>query len=782
MLPEHKFSSFIGDLEVTVATGKLAEQAGGAVALYFGDCMLLATATMSEQTREGLDFFPLSVEYEERMYAAGRIPGGFFRREGKATTEAVLIARLADRPIRPLFPDEMRNEVQVIITTLSYDGENYLDVMAVNAASAAIIVSDVPWNGPIGAVRVGHIDGEFVANPTIEEMAESILDLRMAGTKEAIIMVEAGAKEAPEELVLAALEFGHKAIQPFIAMQEEMRAAVGKPKANIVLDIADAEIHEAVTKRVNDKIKQAVAENTDRHALGDAIRAIREALVTEMTEENPETNKGEIVRAVEELLKKEVRRRILYDQVRPDGRNFTTIRDLSAEVGISPRAHGSGLFRRGQTQVLSIAALGTPREALKLDGLEPEEFRRYMHHYNFPPFSTGETWPLRGPKRREIGHGELAGNALRPVLPSEEEFPYTIRVVSEVLSSNGSTSQGSVCASTLALMDCGVPIKRPVAGIAMGLISDGAKYAILTDIQGMEDHLGDMDFKVAGTTKGITALQMDIKISGLSSAIMGEALAQALQARLEILEVMAQTISAPRAELSKWAPRMLAVQINPEKIGAVIGKGGSTIRSLEEAYEVSIDIKEDGTVFVAGVNGEKSMAAVRQIELLGKDVTPGEIYTGKVVRVTDFGAFIELLPGTDGLVHISQLASERVNRVEDVVRVGDEVMVMVTAIGPDGKIRLSRQAVLENWTLEEAAAADSGGGGKPRSSGGGGRDGGGHRDDRGGGGNRSFDRGSSRDGGNRGGGGNRDGGNRGGGGNRDGGGRREGGGGGRDRR
>lgn len=745
MSNEQTFQAQVGNLTLSYATGKLAQQAGGAINLQFGDCMLLATATMSRSVREGLDFFPLSVDFEERMYAAGRIPGSFFRREGRPSTASVLTARLTDRPLRPLFPKGMRNEVQVIITTFSYDGENQMDVMAVNAASAALTISDIPWAGPVGAVRVGYIDGELVVNPTVSEMEESTLDLRLAGTKDAILMVEAGADEVPEDLMIEALAFGHEQIQPLIKVQEEMREAIGKEKEEVELYLPSDEVAELVAGKVGNRVSEIVAETTDRHDLREKMRDLREemtkALVAEADDEESAIDLKEVGNALDSLLKKAIRKRILVDKVRPDGRDFKTIRELNSEVGISPRAHGSGLFSRGETQVMSLVALGTPREALKLDGLEPEESRRYLHHYNFPPFSTGETWFLRGPKRREIGHGELAGNALRPVIPTEEEFPYTIRVVSEVLSSNGSTSQASVCASTLALMDCGVPIRRPVAGIAMGLISDfeedDQRYAILTDIQGMEDHLGDMDFKVAGTAEGITALQMDIKITGLSRELMAEALEQARVARLQILDNMLATMPEPRAELNKWAPRMVTVQINPDKIGAVIGKGGATIRSLEEVYEVSIDIQEDGTVFVAGVDGIKTDGAIKQIELLTKDIEAGETYVGKVVRTTDFGAFIELVPGTDGMVHISQLATDHVKSVEDVVQLGDEVMVMVTAVSPDGKIRLSRQAVLEGWTLEEAQAADSGGRGGGRGGRGGGRNNRGGRGGRGGGGGRN---------------------------------------------
>jgi polyribonucleotide nucleotidyltransferase len=724
MLEEKTFTTQIGGRDINVGSGKLAEQAGGAVTVQMGDSMLLATATMSKTAREGLDFFPLSVDYEEKMYAAGKIPGSFFRREGRPSTEAILICRLTDRPLRPLFPDGMRNEVQIIITTLSSDSENHLDIMAVNAASMALTISDIPWNGPIGAVRVGYIDGEFVANPTIPQMADSTLDLRMAATRDAIIMVEAGAYEVPEDVFLQALEIGHQAIQPLIDLQLEMRAAIGKEKAVVSMAATDPLLEERVLARLGDQVRQIVVQYDDRSGRNEAMDELRERIVNSFLEEDETADPKAIRDVIAGVLKKEVRNRILHEGIRPDGRGYTDIRELSSEIGISPRAHGSGLFRRGQTQVLAIAALGTLREAQKLDGLYPEDTRRFIHHYNFPPYSTGETWFLRGPKRREIGHGALAETALLAVVPDEDEFPYTIRVVSEVLSSNGSTSQASVCAACLALMDCGVPIARPVAGVAMGLISDGEKYAVLTDIQGMEDHLGDMDFKVAGTREGVTALQMDIKISGLSRDIMAEALEQALTARLHILDSMAQTISEPRHELSKWAPRMVTIKIDPDKIGAVIGKGGSTIRSIEEDFNVSVDIQDDGTVYVAGVDGEKAEMALARIEVLTREPEIGHIFTGRVVRVTDFGAFVEFTPGVDGMVHISQLSSERLNRVEDAVQLGDEIMVMITGVDRDnGKIRLSRQAVLEGWTLEEAQANDAvRGGGRPNR--GGGRSGG----------------------------------------------------------
>ena len=753
MLPNHTFSTVIGGIRVTAESGKLAEQAGGSVTFKVGDCVLLATATMSKTAMQGMDFFPLSAEYEERLYAAGRIPGSFFRREGKPSTKAVLTSRLIDRPLRPLFPKGMRNEVQVIVTALSSDSIYHLDTLAVNAASCAIAISDIPWNGPIAAIRIAYINGELVVEPTIPESETSSLDLRVAGSRDAILMVEASGNEIPEELMLKALTLAHEKMQPMIDMQEEMRRQIGKPKRELTYYGLENPMLEPVQERVGDRLFNIIAEQTVRQERGDAITTLTEEIVAEFVAENPEVNKVQIEEAIQTQIKMIVRDRILHDGIRPDGRDYKTIRELSAEVGLLPRTHGSGLFRRGQTQVMSIVTLGMPREAEKLDGLFPEDTRRYIHHYNFPPFSTGETWPMRGPKRREIGHGALAENALIPVIPSEEEFPYTIRVVSEVLSSNGSTSQGSVCASTLALMDGGVPIKKPVAGIAMGLIYDDetGKYAILTDIQGMEDHLGDMDFKVAGTADGITAIQMDIKLTGISLAMMTEALSQAKQARLDILKMMNSVISAPRAELGKYAPRMLTTKINPDQIGAVIGKGGSTIRSIQDEFAVVIDIQEDGTVLIAGIDGERSALAVGYIERLTRGVTPGEVYTGKVVRIVDFGAFVELLPGIEGLVHISQLAPTRIKSVDSVVNIGDEIMVMVIDVDNNDKVRLSRKAVLNGWTLEEARADDSGGsrpsggggGGDRRSSGGGG--GGDRRSSGGGSGDRRSSSGGSGD-------------------------------------
>jgi len=724
------FSVEVGGKPITIETGKLAGQAGGAVTVRQGDTLLLATATMSRSVREGIDFFPLSVEYEERLYAAGRIPGSFFRREGRPGESAILTARLVDRPLRPLFPKDMRNDVQVVLTALSHDQVHNIDILGIIGASAALSISDVPWGGPVGAVRVGLIDGQLVANPTIPEMENSTLDLRLAGAADAIIMVEAGANQVPEETMLRALQFGHAALQPLIEVQQRMRVEAGKPKLEYTPFVLDEKVRQVVVERIGERLAQVVVESThlDREARNQRVDDLRTEIVDSFKAQ--EGDEWEIapqdVREVfNDVFKAQVRRRILHEHIRPDGRGLREIRPLYCEVGLSPRAHGSGLFQRGETQVLTIATLGTPREEQTLDGLYPEDSKRYLHHYNFPPFSTGETWPVRGPRRREIGHGALAETALRPMIPPEDEFPYTIRLVSEVLSSNGSTSMASVCGSTLALMDTGVPIERPVGGIAMGLISDGEQAAILTDIQGLEDHLGDMDFKVAGTTEGVTALQMDIKIKGIGYAWLEQALAQAREARLQIIGKILETIPEPRPELSPYAPRMTIIQIDPEKIGAIIGPGGKIIRAIQEEYNVKIDIEDDGTVFIAAVEGPAADKALARIEALTEEAKIGDIYTGKVVRTTDFGAFVEILPGTDGMVHISQLADFKAPRVEDVVQVGDEIMVMVTDIDADGKIRLSRQAVLEGWTLEEARDRD-----RIKSGGRGGRSGGRDRDRR----------------------------------------------------
>ena len=697
------FTASLGEHVLTLETGVLAQQAGGAVTIRCGDTMLLTTATMSVQEREGITFFPLTVDFEERLYAAGRIPGSFFRREGRPPEHAILLARLTDRPLRPLFPKDMRNDVQIIVMSLSQDELHQADILAIISASAALTISDIPFAGPVGAVRVGYIDGELVINPTVAQMEDSLLDLRLAGTAEAILMVEAGAQEVSEEVMLEALQLGHEAMQSVIAVQEEMRQAIGKPKRDYNTYALPDDLVKRVREQSQDKLAPALFESPDQQARRMAVRAVVEELAESMAEEY---DIGSVRTALGQVEKEMVRRRILDEGVRVDGRDPITIRPLSANVDLLPGTHGSGLFTRGQTQVLSIATLGTPREEQTLDDLSPDESKRYIHHYNFPPFSTGETWPLRGPRRRAIGHGALAERALLPVVPGHDDFPYTIRVVSEVLSSNGSTSMASVCASTLALMDTGVPIKSPVAGIAMGLVMEDGKYQILTDILGLEDHLGDMDFKVAGTREGITALQMDIKIKGVSGELMTEALQRARDARMEILDVMEQAMPSPRPELSPNAPRMLILHVDPDKLGAVIGSGGKTVRSIQDDFGVQVDIQDDGTIYVASADGPSAQQAQERIEQLTVDPEPGEIFTGRVVRITDFGAFVELVPGVDGLVHISQLSDRQIPTVRDAVEMNDEIMVMVTDVSPEGKIRLSRRAVLEGWTLEEARSND----------------------------------------------------------------------------
>jgi polyribonucleotide nucleotidyltransferase len=699
----NQFTAAIGDHPISIETGKLAGQAGGAVTLRCGDTLLLATATMSEQPREGIGFFPLTVDYEERLYAAGRIPGSFFRREGRPHEAAILICRLTDRPIRPLFPKDLRNDVQVIITALSHDQEHQIDILAVIGASAALTISNIPFMGPVGAVRVGYIDGQLVFNPTISQMEGSSLDLRLAGTTDAVMMVEAGANEVSEGLLVEAIKAGHEAMQPIIALQEEMRQQVGKPKSEYHSFAVSEGLRQVVAERLYGRINKVLDETSEKEQRNRALNALLGELLAELRGEYQERDVEEVFN---EVLKTGVRERILREGVRPDGRGPEEIRPISCEVGISPRAHGTGLFNRGETQVLTIATLGTPREEKRLDGLYPEESKRFMHHYNFPPYSTGETRFLRGPGRREIGHGALAERALLPVVPPEEEFPYTIRLVSEVLSSNGSTSMASVCGSTLAMMDTGVPINAPVSGIAMGLVKDGDEHRILTDIQGIEDYLGDMDFKVAGTRKGITALQMDIKVKGLSYEIMAEALAQAKGARFFILDKMLEVLPEARPDLSPYAPRITIVKVDPEMIGAIIGPGGKTIRRIQEETGVKIDVEDDGSVYIASADGPSSQRAKEMVEALVEKPEIGKIYTGKVVRIEDYGAFVEILPGQDGMVHISQLADYRVPSVRDVVRIGDEIMVMVIDIDREGKIKLSRQAVMEGWTAEEARDRD----------------------------------------------------------------------------
>jgi polyribonucleotide nucleotidyltransferase len=671
------------------------------------------------------------------MYAGGRIPGSFFRREGRPSEASILTARLTDRPLRPLFNQDIRNEVQVIMFSLSADLENPLDILAINAASAAVMISDIPWDGPVGAVRVGRADGNFIINPTYAQMETSDLDLRMAGTKDAILMVECGSDEISEDVMVQALLFGHEQIRILVDAQLEMTAAVGKAKRVVPIFSIDQALVEKVFAAKAGEIEAIMDRPHTKAEMYGQIDELNAATVAELSAEDPALAEP-VKMAFEEVYKRVVRTRILQKNLRPDGRGTTEIRPIWCEVGVSPRAHGSGLFTRGETQVLTMATLGTPKEAQELDNLSPNDSKRYMHHYNFPPYSTGEVKMLRGQSRREIGHGALAERALVPVIPDEADFPYTLRLVSEVLSSNGSSSMGSVCGSTLALMDTGVPIKAPVAGVAMGLIADEDRYVILTDIQGAEDHYGDMDFKVAGTPKGITALQMDIKIKGITGQIMAEALEQARIGRLEILDKMLAVIPTPNPTLKPHAPRITIIQIPVEKIGAVIGPGGKIIRALQEETGVKIDIEDDGRVFIAATDGIAEQAARERIEALTESAQVGRIYTGKVVRIADFGAFVEILPNIDGMVHISQLDSERVNKVEDIVSMGDEITVMVTAIDENGKIRLSRQAVLEGWTAEEALEHDRKG--RPSS---GGRPSGGRPS----GGNRSggFNRGGDRD-------------------------------------
>jgi polyribonucleotide nucleotidyltransferase len=716
MFKAKQFQVEVGGKPITIETGKLAAQAGGAVTVRQGDTLLFATATMSDDVREGIDFFPLRVDYEERLYAGGRIPGSFFRREGRPSEAAILIARLTDRALRPLFPKTMRNDVQVILYSMSSDASTPIDVLGIVGASVAVTISDIPFDGPVASVRVSRLDGRFIFNPTYSQVEASDLDLRIAGTRDAILMVECGASEVEETVIVEAIEAGHKAMQPLIEVQDQMRAEVGKTKRTYVAYDIEDEVLAAAEEWLGDRIDALLASPKQKAEMDEAVNGLRAQLVEDLAGEEP-FDKRSVTKAFDSYLRERVRELILGKNVRTDGRRMDAIRQLSAEVDISPRAHGSAVFSRGETQVVTLATLGTPRERQELDGLSPVEEKRYMHHYNFPPFSTGETWPLRGASRREIGHGALAERALIPMLPSPDEFPYTMRLVTEVLSSNGSTSMASVCGSTLALMDTGVPIAAPVAGIAMGLVKDESRHVIMTDIQGLEDYLGDMDFKVAGTRKGVTALQMDIKIKGITSQIMSESLAQARRARMEILDTIQDCIPESRKQLKPHAPRMTVMTIDPDKIGAVIGPGGRVIRRIQEETGVRIDIEDDGTVFIAAEDQESAEGAQRMIESLTEEAVVGRIYTGRVVRTTDYGAFVEILPNTDGMVHISQLDTEHVGKVEDIAKVGDEISVMVTNIDPQGRVRLSRQAVLEGWTPEEALEHD-----RPPSKRSGGRD------------------------------------------------------------
>ncbi|MCI1575427.1 MAG: polyribonucleotide nucleotidyltransferase [Weizmannia coagulans] len=679
---------------LTVEIGQLAKQANGAALVRYGETAVLSTATASKEPKN-VDFFPLTVNYEERLYAVGKIPGGFIKREGRPSEKAILSSRLIDRPIRPLFADGFRNEVQVVSMVMSVDQDCTPEMAAMLGSSLALSVSDIPFEGPIAGVIVGRVDGKFLINPTVEQMEKSDIHLTVAGTKDAINMVEAGAKEVPEEVMLEAIMFGHEEIKRLIAFQEKIVAEIGKEKMAVELFELDEELVEKVSGMCRKKMIEAIQVH-EKKAREEAIRKVGDEVLAQFeAEEADEETVKQVKQILHDIEKEEVRKLITVDKIRPDGRKIDEIRPLSSEVGVLPRTHGSGLFTRGQTQALSICTLGALGDVQILDGLGIEESKRFMHHYNFPSFSVGETGPMRGPGRREIGHGALGERALEPVIPDEKEFPYTIRLVSEVLESNGSTSQASICASTLAMMDAGIPIKAPVAGIAMGLVKSGEHYTILTDIQGMEDHLGDMDFKVAGTSKGVTALQMDIKIAGLSREILEEALQQARKGRMQILDHMMSTISKTRDHLSVYAPKILTMTIHPDKIRDVIGPSGKQINKIIDETGVKIDIEQDGTIFISSTDEEANNKAKKLIEDIVREVEVGKVYLGKVKRIEKFGAFVEIFNGKDGLVHISELAEERVRKVEDVVKIGDEILVKVTDIDSHGRINLSRKAVLK---------------------------------------------------------------------------------------
>ena len=710
-----EYRGFVGDKEIIIETGRYAQQAGGAVTVRMGDTMLFCSTTMGSP-RPGLDFFPLSVDYEEKMYAGGRVPGSFFRREGRPSEGSILTSRVIDRTLRPLFPKNMRNEVQVVLLSLSHDRQHHVDMLGVIAASAALMISDIPWQGPVAGARVGLVNGQLTVNPTYTQMQGGALDLRVSGTAEAINMVECNASQVDEDTMLEALFMAHDAVQDIIALQNQIRAEIGKDKQEAAADNLDEGLLAEVTAKAQGPIHEIMQAHPSRAERREPLAAVRQALTEEysrrnasMEDEAAQYDLKHVDRAFEQVMKKVIRSRIVNDGIRPDGRDCASIRPLFAEVGLVPRVHGSGMFMRGETQVLTIATLGTPGDSQFMDGLSPEDDKRYMHHYNFPPYSTGETYPMRGPRRREIGHGALAEKALLSMIPPERDFPYVLRLVSEVMSSNGSTSMASVCGSTLALMDAGVPIKNLVGGIAMGLIKEGEHVAVLTDIQGMEDHLGDMDFKVAGTTEGITALQMDIKIDGVNRDTMRQALAQAKEARLQILAAMAEALPQPRETLSEYAPRMESFKIAVDKIGAVIGPGGKNVRALQDEHSVKIEIQEDGLIYVAGETGSAVQEAIEKISRMVEEPEIGQIYTGKVTRIENYGAFVEFLPGSEGMVHVSQLADYRVKSVEEEVSLGDEIMVMVINIDGTGRVRLSRQAVLEGWDAEEALRRDAAG-------------------------------------------------------------------------
>ncbi|EGC83086.1 polyribonucleotide nucleotidyltransferase [Anaerococcus hydrogenalis] len=678
------------DLSITI--GKVAEQTNGECLIRSGDTILLVTAVASDKPREGIDFFPLICDYQEKLYAVGKIPGGFIKREGKASDKAILISRQMDRPLRPLFPENFYNDVQVIATPFSVDEDNEPDCMTTIGASIALGISDIPFYGPVAAVSVGYVDGKFIVNPNKDQREKSSLDLTVAGTADAINMVEAGANELSEDEMLEAMMVAHAEIKEICSFIQTIIDDIGKEKMEVAEEV-ETELQRKIKDKYTEDIKNSIR-TTDKVQREDDINAIEEKCREDFLEEFPESE-DEIHKTVDSIMKKEVRRMISIDKIRPDGRKMKEIRPLSAEAGLLPRAHGSGLFQRGQTQVLSVLTLGSPGEEQVIDSMNREEItKRYIHQYNFPPFCVGDIRPLRGPGRREVGHGHLAERALIPVLPDTKDFPYTIRVVSEVLSSNGSSSQASICGSTLSLMDAGVPIKKPVAGIAMGLIKEEDSISILTDIQGLEDHLGDMDFKVAGTKDGITALQMDMKISGINKEVLQEALADAHEARLKILDVITSAIDKPREDLSKYAPRIFSIDVDPEKVRDVIGAGGKTINKIIDETGVKIETEDDGHITVASNDGDSGKKAIEMIKSIVTDPKAGDIYEGEVKRIMNFGAFVEIAIGKEGLLHISQIDTKRTEKVEDVLKIGDKVRVKVTEIDRQGRINLSRKALL----------------------------------------------------------------------------------------
>ncbi len=688
-----RYAMQLAGRELVVETGHLAQLANGAVLVRYGDTVILSTATASSTPREGIDYFPLSVDYEERLYSVGKIPGGFIKREGRPSEKAVLTSRVIDRPIRPLFPDDLRNDVAVVNTVLSVDQDNSPEIAAMIGASIALSISDIPFNGPIGGVAIGLIDDNIVINPNTSQREKSKMYITLAATKEKIMMIEAGADEIPDEVILDALKQGHAVIKDIVDFINSIVSEIGKPKFEYVSSDVPEDLMNSVRELAYSKIEEKMFE-ADKSTRENNISAITDDVIQKLSESFPEMG-TKIKEAIEKLQKEIVRKAILEEGRRVDGRNLDQIRELSGDVGILPRTHGSALFQRGQTQVMTTVTLGAKGDVQMLDGIDLDETKRYMHHYNFPSFSVGETRPSRGPGRREIGHGALAEKSLEPVIPKEDKFPYAIRLVSEVLMSNGSTSQGSVCASTLALMDAGVPISAPVAGISAGLVTDydnPDRYVTFMDIQGIEDFYGDMDFKVAGTKSGITAIQMDIKLQGIGFNIIEDAFKITRQGRIQIIdEVILKTLPEPRAELSEYAPKVVTTKIDPEKIRDVIGPGGKTINKIIAETGAKIDIDDEGNVFVTSPDQKSGSRAIQIIEGIGKDVEPGQIFMGKVTRVTNFGAFVEYLPGKEGLVHISKLDNKRVAKVEDVVNVGDEILVMVLEVDRQGRINLSRK-------------------------------------------------------------------------------------------